>query len=770
MPPTAVRSTVPPPPPRILSEHLETPAEPLALLLGAQASAAPAAVAARAARALLDLPEVPADPPPWLTPHQRPAAERLTAVIARHGGAVLADAVGLGKSYVALAVARMLGDPFTLVVPGVLVDQWRGLLHRLDLEAPIMTHESLSRPTLSAPVRLRPTPLFLVDEAHRFRNPETRRYRSLARLVVGARVLLVTATPVHNRLADLFHLFRLFLRDHALAGLGLPSLRRAAAGDVLEATLAVVAARLVVARSRERVRGYAAGPMHLAFPLRAAGRVIRAGTAPPDALNELAGGIRGLAGIGTAGPLFRLVLLRRLASSLPALRASLRRYEGFLDLASRAAAEGRALSLRDCRRWLAPDDAVQLAFFPLLFPPGRPQTGADLPFVATLLALATDAPDPKADALAALLRADPCKTIVFTDAVATVRHLLRRLGGTLRAAAVIGDTGFFGAERVRRAEVLAAFAPLAQGATPPPAALRTDVLLATDLVGEGLNLQDAARVVHYDLPWSPARLAQRVGRVDRLGSRHAAVDTVTFLPPEQLGAALAIEQRLARKLRAQLAAGAAQAEATAGPLATAAFDWCDRLQQIAGCAAPAPQGTVATVTRGPAAVLVIRIGALVDAVVVEDGRPRSDPIAATASLEAAVGSAAGAAPPAGLAVALREAAPVVRDRLAAVAAARWRAADRDRLSRRLIPWVLAEARRAARLRDANLLRALDGLVTRLSAGMTAGEEGLLDDLLERRRAVGMRDLLAWHARLPPVSAVAERPAVQLVAALVREQL
>ena len=138
---------------------------------------------------------------------------------------------GLGKSYVALAVARMLGEAFTLVIPSVLTDQWRALLHRFDLDARILSHESLSRPTLSAPVRLRPTPLFLIDEAHRFRNPETRRYRRLARLVVGARVLLVTATPIHNRLADLFHLFRLFLRDHALAGLGLPSLRRAATGE-----------------------------------------------------------------------------------------------------------------------------------------------------------------------------------------------------------------------------------------------------------------------------------------------------------------------------------------------------------------------------------------------------------------------------------------------------------------------------------------------------------------------------------------------------------
>src|SRR5206468_2123518 len=106
------------------------------------------------------------------------------------------------------------------------------------------------RPPLSpAPYRL-----LVVDEAHRFRNPDTRRYRALAKLVVAARVLLVTATPVHNRLADLFHLFRLFLRDHELAALGVASLRRAAAGEVDPATLAAVAARLPVARSRPRGR------------------------------------------------------------------------------------------------------------------------------------------------------------------------------------------------------------------------------------------------------------------------------------------------------------------------------------------------------------------------------------------------------------------------------------------------------------------------------------------------------------------------------------
>src|SRR5439155_69324 len=80
---------------------------------------------------------------------------------------------------------------------------------------------------------------------------------------------------------------------------------------------------------------------------------------------------------------------------------------------------------------------------------------------------------------------------------------------------------------------------------------------------------------------SPARLAQRVGRVDRLGSPHTRVETVTFLPPPALEGALAVEQRLATKLVTQAAAGAAQLESVAGPeAARGRLDWCDRLQRL----------------------------------------------------------------------------------------------------------------------------------------------------------------------------------------------
>src|SRR5216117_4458138 len=162
--------------PRILAEQLAPLREPLAALLRPGTEAPPAVVAAAGARALLDLAPLEQAPqawPPWLAPHQVAAAERLAAILRRYGGALLADAVGLGKSYVALAVALALGEPFALVVPAVLVSQWRGLLERYETVAPIITHESLSMSRCPLPPSAAPCRLFVVDEAHRFRNPDT---------------------------------------------------------------------------------------------------------------------------------------------------------------------------------------------------------------------------------------------------------------------------------------------------------------------------------------------------------------------------------------------------------------------------------------------------------------------------------------------------------------------------------------------------------------------------------------------------------------------
>src|SRR5881396_3718231 len=506
MAPTAARW------PRILSEHLVPVAEPLAVALEPAGEAAPRDVVCAAARALLDGASVasvtaPATWPAWLAPHQIPAAERLSAIISRYGGALLADDVGLGKSYVALAVALARHEPFTLVVPAVLVSQWRDLLTRFGQHAvPIITHESLSVSTVRPSDR--PTAAFVVvDEAHRFRNPDTNRYRALARLVVGTSVLLVTATPIHNAVADLLNLLRLFLRDHALAALGLPSLRNAARREADGSLAYAAVGRVIVARSRERVRtGYDGGPVSMVFP-RSTTETMRAGPAPETLIADLVAGVTRLRAGGGAAPLLRLMLLRRLGSSLTAFHAALARHDAYLDLAARAAAEGRALTPREFQRCFprAAESDIQLVLFPLLLEHtanGSTPFGDDRKILARLRDLLPRAParDPKVEALERLLTVRPsrAKTIVFTDAQPTARYLLQCLRHR-RVAAVFGHVGRFASGDVSRQEVLRAFAPRAQGGPQPVAALETDVLIATDLLSEGLNLQDAERVVHYDL-------------------------------------------------------------------------------------------------------------------------------------------------------------------------------------------------------------------------------------------------------------------------------
>jgi hypothetical protein len=166
-----------------------------------------------------------------------------------------------------------------------------------------------------------------------------------------------------------------------------------------------------------------------------------------------------------------------------------------------------------------------------------------------------------------------------------------------------------------------------------------------------------------------------------------------------------------------------------------------------------------------AVVLVIALGPDVEVIVVENGAARADPDDAVSLLEQAQDARASAVDGSAVAQAIQAAAPLVRARLADIAAARWRAADRDRPGRRLIPMVLAAARRAARGGSGVRLARLDGLVARLTGGLTAGESLLLDDLIADQRPFDVVNLLAWSDGLPPVAASAEAPIPRLVAAI-----
>src|SRR6185503_18608445 len=131
--------------------------------------------------------------------------ERIQRLLDEHQGALLADDVGLGKTFVALAVARGWGDT-VVIAPAALRDTWRDAARRASVVIRFVSVESLGR--RGAPPA-NPA-LVIVDEAHHLRSPKTRRFAAATSLCRAAKVLLLSATPIQNRLADLRTILSLF--------------------------------------------------------------------------------------------------------------------------------------------------------------------------------------------------------------------------------------------------------------------------------------------------------------------------------------------------------------------------------------------------------------------------------------------------------------------------------------------------------------------------------------------------------------------------------
>jgi superfamily II DNA or RNA helicase len=665
-------------------------------------------------------------PPAWLLPHQRDAAGRLATALKVFGGALLADAVGLGKSYVALALTTRY-PRVTVVVPAAIRAQWRVLLDRYDGVARLVTHEALSRGA-----RVPPAALLVVDEAHRFRNPTTRRYDTLARQVRAADVLLLTATPVVNRAADLVALVRLFLADHGLAALGVPSLE-AAAGETDTQPLLRALSPLVVARSPESASVNELVPAARDAPL------IRLPTVDTTCLGEIArllSELRFPAFGSDAAGLLRLHLAARLASSPEALRESLVRHRTYLDRAVAAARRGERLSRGAARALFGPDESPQLDLLADPEPPTAIASGqweAERARVTCLLsALAGSEANPKLAALGKILRSRAGrKTLVFTAARATAIAIGEALAWR-RAATVSSRRARIASGPVSIAEAFALFAPRAQGAGPAPAAARVDVLVATDLASEGLNLQDADGVIHYDLPWTPLRLEQRLGRIARIGSPHRAVAVWWFGPPAELECLLDLTRLIDRKARTQIALGVPRTASVGGAqLSAGALERRERFAH--GHRAPCPGHAVVLGPPGACAVIRWR-GGRGDVWELVSPLRDTSPMAVA---EACAGRPAAAGePPADLLASIRE---LLRSRMRAAGGT-----DRRQDTRRLARRILTRGRAAARRRDRLALALLDEALARLHGGLAVGAQRDLADALGRSRCGPLRAWLQAH--------------------------
>ena len=155
------------------------------------------------------------------------------------------------------------------------------------------------------------------------------------------------------------------------------------------------------------------------------------------------------------------------------------------------------------------------------------------------------------------------KVLIFTEFADTARYLKRQLDD----ANIEGVAQVDSASGRNRAEVIQCFSPYYNGSSSPALAERgateIRVLISTDVLSEGLNLQDASRMVNYDIHWNPVRLMQRIGRVDRrmspeverrlikdhsgIAASRGKVSFWNFLPPDELNAILTLYTRVTQK-------------------------------------------------------------------------------------------------------------------------------------------------------------------------------------------------------------------------------
>ena len=593
------------------------------------------------------------------------AAERLS----RHGGVIIGDVVGLGKTLVANAVAKTFqedrGDNLLVICPPKLQEMWRDYLHQYNIAG-----ETFSLGTTSKLSKKRRYRLVIIDESHNLRNRDTRRYGHIYDYLRQneSRVILLTATPYNKQFTDIGNQLRLFVDADADLGVRPEDYIQSLGGaghfkqrhpNALATSLAAfenstemddwreLIRMYMVRRTRSHIKqnyaefdedrnqhyltfddntrfyfphrtpkcvrfGWDKNDRHDQYALLYSPAVVgiidglslpRYGIGeyllpdyqndpPPDGLSDpeqriiknLSRAGSRLIGFAKAG------LFKRLESSGHAFLLSIKGhiirnavylcalenneefpigniFNPFTDETVEEEADDifftkeekatelvhyleqgrniyKALSspvgiLRRKFKWIKTD----------LFQPSlKNDLLADCHALLKILEMAPQWDADRDRKLAALVKLcnkthEKEKLLIFTQFKDTADYLLRELkkrgtGGLDRVFGGMDDIS----DRVRR------FSPISNGEESGKIdELR--VLITTDTLSEGQNLQDARIIVNFDMPWAIIRLVQRAGRVDRIGQRASEILCYCFLPEDGIENILALRERLQNRIR-----------------------------------------------------------------------------------------------------------------------------------------------------------------------------------------------------------------------------
>ena len=586
----------------------------------------------------------------------------------RFGGCIIADSVGLGKTFEALAIIKyseLRNDRVLVLCPKRLRDNWtlykandkRNVLASDRFNYDVLNHTDLTRDGgLSGDIDLSHVnwgnyDLVVIDESHNFRNKaankgrETRYDRLMRKIIregVKTRVLMLSATPVNNRLADLRNQIAFVtegddtaLFDHGIASidsttrraqkafnrwLELPNEEKTPAllVEMLGFDYFALLDHLTIARSRRHIERYYGTsetgrfpdrlpPINIKADVDRAGefRSIRdinleirrlnlAAYAPlryvlphkQEAYDQkystqIRGGESFFRQVDREESLIHLLrvnVLKRMESAVSSFALTVHRQledvEATLARIDSHPAEIEELDIADVDvddptfESLLVGRKVKVLLSDVDLVRWKQDLIEDRNRLATLYAAAEQVSAARDDKLLRLrdLIANKCKNpinagnrkvIIFTAFADTATYLYEQLSGWAKSELGIESALVTGSGRnqstlsLRRdlSSILTAFSPRSKER---PADLahegELDLLIATDCISEGQNLQDCDWLVNYDIHWNPVRIIQRFGRIDRIGSRNTCIQLVNFWPNMELEEYINLEQRVSGRM------------------------------------------------------------------------------------------------------------------------------------------------------------------------------------------------------------------------------
>jgi superfamily II DNA or RNA helicase len=573
-----------------------------------------------------------------LAEFQEDAVRKARKILAIYNGVMIADSVGLGKTWIGKRLledyAYHLRQKALIVCPASLRDMWQAELTSASIAAMFVSQEEMGREDFCV-ANYGDADVLLVDESHNFRNAAPRRYENLE-AVIGRnggrgrsgerkKIILLTATPISNDILDLYNQINLIAQGDAafFSAIGIGDLRkyfmraRREKTD-RESTVALfnLLEEVVVRRTRPFIqKAYPDATIRgkkIKFPERRLKSIrydleqtyqgiyadvvaaienlklapynlesFKKDESAKDIWEE--GRQEALVGI------FKSRFLKRFESSVYAFRVSVKRALQFQKTFEAYLLDGKLLDCSDFRKalqFLAAEDieddctpvslaerldenreakafldalpSIQIAEYDLKRLHGALQQDIEaLQHIWGQVKEIDSEEDTKVQAVKDLLEKElkGRKVLIFSYYKDTARYLERVLKSEALASwrQRIGDPVIrrmdSGNHPHERTAIVKEFAPRSNDSAEIAGTDREiDILITTDVLSEGQNLQDCGFLLNYDLHWNPTRMVQRAGRVDRLGSLHDEICICNMFPDDGLEQLLRIVERLSQKI------------------------------------------------------------------------------------------------------------------------------------------------------------------------------------------------------------------------------